>query len=1028
MSYLNRCCACQDGGIVDLWKNETLVRLAGGSTSAPFARFNQGIYDADHPGGECSTLPAGSCGPWLQNGDQNGISAQEVDGLVADIIACAPDDSTHSKTDHNCYVKDGVVDLRMLKRFGGQWFNALHHWHGMPKLTSRDFNLVAAAACPDVLDHSPDQSLFCQLKIECRQTAAMVQERHFKITNFDASVYSDFYERKTYSGEAVRNETATVGKLTGILTMSDRVNTSTLHLLEETSSDGVTYSTSSDTDQPEGFLGPVAAPKYAYKTWGVDCDGNVRFGINEDDDAVYHGFDGDATELADQIEAAYTGTVLDPGTLLPIPDGRTATLDSFSLSGTALTVGFSITGYAFTITYDAVEAGSLRHHTDTYTSTGTIEFLLTIELGEEYTATAQQGHLMELLANVDMSDFIRAPLRTDGQLANALLALYDEVGPTTPYQFPVLTMDDYSGTISGGIWPQMAWLDPNSYQWVWPDGSFTNIGGATGGATLITGLRTGDIISYTRQGAERHWWPAFRKMRRDPVGGGGYQWVHSENGAFSASPLPRATKRWMDNLAAQSDSQLAVGDTTYGNQPQDWIRQQGQTVVAGKYCEAVQKWESANEGRPCGPDRYAVDQRTVCCITETGSTHFRVKKTGNATTPGTSGGIVSGNYIVMNSGVYICTGVVYYGVDGDGNDLYTLSVASVASPIELPPSDFSFDGDYIGALRFYDIAKGICGRAAISGVVVATGTATITTSTDIPWLRIGDVIDLKDSAMSTVTNGGSLTILTRTGDNVFTAAVAGAITGAVWMIDHGVDWTKYNSSPRHTGVRLVWTINRRDAARATGDQPDWLGGSGAGTATGLVGVTALSLTEFTYDLGNCRAIVGAVPYYDDGDGGTECIEDFKNTTPLFAMPTIEFDLTYGAMHLGATELTMPDPFYQQPFKPDCDGAAFQWLEDDGSGIEDDLIGPPVKKYFPYRRLVEAVMTTRPGTSLPTGIHLFYEAGSVIYPPYFPYGIPVGNAAGDFGEVWRPFTFTKRVCDSLPGNRFADVYTAFVTCP
>jgi hypothetical protein len=121
---------------------------------------------------------------------------------------------------------------------------------------------------------------------------------------------------------------------------------------------------------------------------------------------------------------------------------------------------------------------------------------------------------------------------------------------------------------------------------------------------------------------------------------------------------------------------------------------------------------------------------------------------------------------------------------------------------------------------------------------------------------------------------------------------------------------------------------------------------------------------------------------------------------------------------------MPDPFWQQPFKPDCDSSTFSWDEDDGSG-KPNVTGPPVIKYFAHHPLVEAASTLPSGMSLPTGIKLTYDPSNVISPPFYPNGIPIGDDAGNYGSFEKDWGFIQRACANT--TRFVSDY-AYISCP
>ena len=222
-----------------------------------------------------------------------------------------------------------------------------------------------------------------------------------------------------------------------------------------------------------------------------------------------------------------------------------------------------------------------------------------------------------------------------------------------------------------------------------------------------------------------------------------------------------------------------------------------------------------------------------------------------------------------------------------------------------------------------------------------------------------------------------------------------------------------DSSSKQTGVHLEWTFNQRAQAATYPSPPTWY----AGTA----GCTGCTVTQFNYSASTCRAMVGIVPFYSGS-----AVEVWPGSSAPFQMTDgLEFDATFGAHWQSAIALTMEDPFWQRPFKPDCDDSSFAWTEDDGSGAEDVLIDPMIY-YFPHRPLVEALSVIPAGKSLPSGVTLFYDpAHNVIAPPYYPNGLPCNIDTGDFTSIETDWGFTLRACAAVS---FSATYLAFTTCP
>ena len=1140
--------------MIPRWQNISKARPAGDTggthyTATPYPRNDQPEYDFENGPGSCAALPAGSCGGWLVGGDLNGLSAQEIEDTVNDIMTCAGDDTTHAKIDHNCYIKspvetaggfeagrfyqiktlgstdwhaigasttpkvgdvftasgvgsgDGtaqqVVDLRMPKLFGGLWVFARKYWHGSFGWNSND----ACAKSPLI---AADQTKYLKLGVDCLITQ-----------NSDNGGYG----AGQYTGKATGN--ILINRTSGIITNSVITSEDLNELQTIPSPPPRVFVPVRHVSGGAGWQARDANHGSTKRTYvaGMTTDVDAIFPANcycsNTPLAVRGPFSG---SVSDQVTAwnAFYDYVNDPANADLFPVGTftitrlSAVTDINSYSSSA-----GCTGSAAGVTPGATASISVSWSRSATVFTATVthqldngaditddyNYALTFTLSDPYTSADCYEDFKAALAALDMSDLNLAKLRQDEKLALAPLCVFDEVGPATPQQGLIpATMNDYSSTMindlhgnapgstssttgqnddwgrapsnpdfSGAVdyvptWPQRAWLDPNSYQWLSPSGGFTGVPDVAGGNQLKTGLRDGSIIAHTQPGSDRHFWFGYEKLKRiafvDPITGptGEYSWVNDTWGGFSESPLPPVAVRWMNGLEAQYDGLLHIaggGAPPPGNFPQGWLYQKDSRLVGGKYCEATQKWPSVNFGRPCGADKYAVDQPSVCCITGGDATSgFTVKKTGNAIAPLASGGLAVNDYIVVEAdGIYKISGITDNGTsDWDGTgDPYQRFTVTVGSKLDDLPTGYNFsdpeqtadDVTHLGRMRF-PTASGICGRAAIT-TAYAGGTVTITPTVAQPWLRkdptTGTIlVDVYDASMTLVASALSLT---RVSDTSFTIVHA-AMATAVWMTGHGVNWTHYDATPKKTGVHLEWSFNQRALDSRYPSPPSWYGGIG--------GCLACSVTQFTYSSGACPAAIGIVPFYsplantsgelpdqNSQPPGNEPMEQFPNQEMFDFPATVIFDDVFGAHWQAAVMLTMPDPFWQQPFKPDCfivSPDAMRWNQDDGTGQDDTSVhtdslgdGPGFTvytRYYAHHPLVEALSTIPAGMSLPAGVSLLYDpAANVIAPPFYPTGIPIGDNAGNYSSIEMDWGFTLRVCGNV-GGRFRTEYN-FVAC-
>ena len=644
-----------------------------------------------------------------------------------------------------------------------------------------------------------------------------------------------------------------------------------------------------------------------------------------------------------------------------------------------------------------------------------------------------------------------------------------------------------AGSGTGTATAVRPWFDP--YDCIWydsVDGIYFNdgsVGGLpgtfTGGATLKTGMYSGAIIAHTAPlvagkavGApDRHWWPnaiTYRREENCPGGicDGTYLWNIYSHGAYSDGQLPNPTMRWMPGYLEAFDNLFHVAsgfnapNGTFGQQFTDFPAQNSASpqgrLVLGKYCQAVQKWPSVNFGRPCGLDRYAVDQTTVMGVASVTAGVYTVFQTGRSTNnqpafiakaPLASGGLQNGYYIMVEGvGVLQIATITAIGNDAKGRPNWTIAPTG-AGVLDTPPTGYAFsdpaqrtDGyTHLGKLR-WPTAPGICGRATVTpSYNSGAGTVTLTNVGAFKCYRKSTAANLDDlkvydasmTLLDTITGSG----ITRTDDAVtFTHA---AMPTAAYVVVSGYDWTKYDSSSKQTGVHIGWGFDQRAAALATGSQPAWLNGSGAGTGTGIVGCldSGYSIGQFNYGgTMSCPAIVGIVP------AGSP--ENFGAGQVLFDFPSVPVDSVYGAHSQSYIGLTMEDPFAQAPFKPDCDydptaspACPWTWAEDDGSGKLDCVYGscPGITysgscagklqvAYYAMLPMVEALSTVPAGCSLPSGVTLFYDPANKFSPPQYPNGIPLGSAVtSDWGVA-------DRCCSNIAGSgRFSATYATFISC-
>ena len=1086
----NCCCGCTDGQTIPRWQNVTQVRpvadpTPAGTPVAPFQRYDSDEYlsehgighscDDDNPAGSGSDF-SGYCGEWFGSaGDTNALSSQVVKDTVDDIMACAGDDATHAKIDHDCYAVNGTVDMKA-KRLGAMWVYAKKFWHGTPPWTDKDY-------CTPDPTNAPNQ-------VRYRRVDVILTEVHYDAGS--NGLYSDTasggVEVDRYSGITTSNLLTTQDIFTALFSTP---NSAELDLSGSMVS-------GRQVEHISGGGGWQAGPPPLYPNHGVSTIIDTMAGADMHcanqpidfasfidgwnavrDTYLAHPELGTAPPLAptitDNNHYSFSGSFSLPA--ITNPDHWTYSGElSITFDRTATTYSFTFIASYF-LSWDSPD-DSPPSPTPDYTSASG-----SYTLSDPYTSADCLQDWKAAMAAWNAADRNLAKLRTDEKLALAPLILYDEIAPQTPLQgFLPATMDNYAGGLvddlngnhpgshAGDVgqkptgapvdyiqtWAQTAWHDTNDYKWLGANGSVnyspvdasgnppddTTLAGVSFGI-LKTGLRTGIILAHVKgtplingwsgAGADRHFWFGYVEMKRICCVedcSTGYTWVSYRNGGFSDPDLPPVTMRWMDNAEAQYDGELCNPSAySRGNFDQSWLDQRGGYIVGGKYLVATQKWPAVKFCRPCGVDKYAVEQTTVCCISsgDAGS-GFVVTNTNNATAPLAAGGLTGTDYILVNAGtaddgLYLVSSIT-------GTGPWTVNVGAKLDTLPAGLGDQSIaPAGYLGRLRWvgytnyavtFDSAPGICLRVPVT-TSYAAGVLTVNTDAAQPFFRKGieaalRPVNLYDASMTLL---ASSLVLARTDDSHFTTTTTNHPT-AVWMMDAqfataisagaSTDWTLYDGTSKRTYCKIEHTFNQRQAALPTAGQPHWLGWTAdVDGERGIAGCLTQDISQYAYDSSKCPAFIGIAPFYGDPSAPVETFPGgVKNK--MFPMPSsLGFDGVWGAHFQARLAISMTDCFWQNPFMPSCAGP-ITWAMDDGSGTGN----------YAHCPLVEALSAVPSGASLPTGLTLPYDPANVISPPFYSNGIP--TSGGSYKSFETDWGFAIRACGSMAFD-----YPSWVDC-
>ena len=948
-----------------------------------------------------------------------------------------------------------MKDMTMPRRRGGNWCFAQKWWHGRFPFTSFDNTCGASPTNP------VDNVKYRKMVL----TASATQGFQFEaksVRNSDGSVLSDllYVMGGSYSASATQE----IGRLTGLVTGTS-------------SEDNVSMSCSI-TNQQTGLpviQGQSEALAISYHlnlypsgvdisnclaNWITGCvSGAAGFNFNNMN-AVYAATGAlSAADLTAMFATA--NSTLDAAAVGSVSTGQAPghyTVDLVTISDTILELHVTVNPNSSTLNDGT--------NTTTITSSGTSTFHFKVELSLPYTDADVYFDWCLAMAAFDLSDFNLSSLRLDEKLHHAILMMWDErqAAVNLVDNFHETTMPDYSKPQIAGNWQTMDWEDSHSYYWMSADGDgqpMNTAGGNVKWSPMYSGIivpHSAPLVAGKAAGApDRHFWFGATTYARElaPSPGVGYLWLPYSHGAYSDGYLPQCATRWMAPFDEQYDAFMSVplGITpNCGNFPQAFLEFGGSVgrlanqgrLRGGKYCQAVQKWNAVDYLRPCAADKFAVDQTTVCCVTN--ASLFNPVAGGALTVAPTTGATApSSGYVVAEGlGVYPVVSLV-------GTTL------NLAPRVDTLPTGYNFrdpeeyDDTYahIGKLRWigytqyshtFSSAPGIRGRVAIT-TAYAAGVLTVTTGAAQPYFRVDPAsgllraVNLYDASGTLLAAG--LVLAKQVGDTtdkLFNATTTDHPT-AVWMADANLTWaqSQFTTASQGTGVYLNYKFDQRNAARPAADQHAWLGGSGAGTGTGVVGCLAsdYSVAQFNYTPNfSCPAIIACLP------AGSP--ENFDHSpTPATFPTTFPLDGFYGSHWQSYIALTMPDPFWEKPFVPSGDGVILSWKEDDGTGYCDtDTFGvclgagvaqstpPHSTGYYAMCPLVEANSAPPAGRELPVEaggnhIRLYFDLVTPFTPPNYPWGIPLGH------DVTSDWATTDRICANV--TRFVADYAAWNTC-
>ena len=561
------------------------------------------------------------------------------------------------------------------------------------------------------------------------------------------------------------------------------------------------------------------------------------------------------------------------------------------------------------------------------------EFEFWYNLSIPYTASAVQADIETLLGQWDMGNDALYPWRTDE---------FCTVGP-------LVTYNESPGGVDPDMWASAGWVDPHSPS-------------APDAVEKWDGTKRGKPLPAGHQGTVNL---AQLVESWNPYGG----WSTWGYGEQVPGYLPGNATQWTPkSMAANVVLPCAFVAVDASGR-----------FTAQKWAETKLSRKSYNYFRPCGADRWLVDEETVRCVTG---------MQGNAVTvSGDDPQWSVGDKVLLEytgeSGVYPIASAAYPN--------YTLGAKISDLPIW-----YLYENSTIGRLRFWDIAWPICGRIRVTD---ASNTFPIRiTLANITALITGDSIVVSEVTGNTAANG--TWTVTRIDDTHFELQGSlgnGAFTCAGWAASlNAPEYTWNDDSPKGDVVALTAQFNGRQGVA---------------------------------DVNNCATIWAkdpcAVLYFSPN------AETFQNGYPAGTWGHISggqdvCDEGGDERWCGEIKQFVPDPLWQPPQRP-CNWDEILQIDPTATWVE-DVQGDCSGRYA-HRPLVEArceVPDHAPGwpnddaPHLPTGISLQCMGGEC-WPPPYPLGPMPPDGVPECSTEWGLW-LRQRGCVCAHGS-FEEAYKA-----
>jgi hypothetical protein len=966
------------------------------------------------------TPPPATIPPYEMFHDNSGGGACESNGCDPGTTPCGTGWAEPVPANTWSHTPGDKVDFAVAHKRGWKAVQAARSWHGALPWTAPEAGCKTVLCDDGVSGYQEYQSSPSQLKY-----LTVTYDVHLR-NHFDAGEDAGGYWNADKTG--ARTVNAQSGQITSTLTTSE----------ERAANFGSGAAIIRHVDAGAGY---------------TDVDGD---GIHESD------FDSGGTTILDDLDndlhcsfprfradadfdlpgfiSAWNGAHVTPMPLMTDPNSYSCSITSSDPDGpwtVAATFSRSATVVSWHFTVHQNDPGDGEDNTFEYYGTITLS---SANHGDDVLADIKNN----LLSTWPLNDDHLYPWRTDrlGSLAPYVTRL--EMANTSPIGFNPVQVDDPSspGTL-------IDWYDDRVYA---SDGHTLIYDGSILGAPKPAGYQNAFDFRFTDiRGCCNH--PSLGENQWDwyPYG---YGMFVDDFNALAGTQLPRNATQWNNYfMAANKPAGAWIVYADHADYfPGDCINSDtdahsgaGDTakIVACKYAEILEQWQSQNFAMPAGDAKFWYDETKVACATNvSGSGEGSVwalidPATGVAPLWPSADQIVGGPVV---DGFYEIG-------SWDGTNV-TLGAKAFDLPSNWASKSNGDDATCFGVLRWSD-KPSLLGRVAIT---TASTTATFATAQPAFGMNSSthqEQVDLYDASMTAVATNVTAT---RVDDTHFTTAAAYAT--AVWAQIHGSP--KYyvdDSDFKGDYTVLQWWFDYRPA------------GEQAAARKQCDGTTDIDYpATITYTNADCNAHDLTVDFPSHGYAKfcqQMCCLPFQPCAPrvvcispngetwsngkTIAMPTtLVWDEQYGTRYQGVVDSTMTDLFWQAPHYPcNLDHTCDTWKEDDGSchanqtSEGDPCDGnecpdTPCTLYYAQRPLVEARLTVpstddtcshaygpdqdEAGPALPDGIQIGWlspvdtDPGTegVALPPKAPGPTSATGKPGDCSFTW---DLHKTLCDA-----------------